>query len=79
MKHSLRSKLTGRFIPVPKNPKIVSGRLYGYRGTIVRAGHLCANGKRHVSFHKQLHGFVQDNELNWIPKQQVDKYLQAVA
>ena len=76
MRHYLRSKTNGRFIPRPTQPTIVSGRLYGYRGTIVRAHSLASNGKRHVSFHKQLHGFVNDNELQWIDREKVKDYLQ---
>jgi hypothetical protein len=60
----------------PLFPSIVAGRLYGYRGTTVRAGQECSNGKRHVSFHKQLHGFVDESELEFIGKDQVDNYLQ---
>ena len=40
-----------------------AGSLYGYHGTIVRANQLAQNGKRHVSIRKQLHGFVNDGEL----------------
>jgi hypothetical protein len=75
MRHSFRNSL-GQFAPIPKHPPIVAGRLYGYRGTIVRAHGLTVNGKRHVSFHKQLHGFVGDDELQWIPRDKVNQYLQ---
>jgi len=75
MRHSLRSKTTGQFIP-RKRP-IISGHLYGYRGAVVRAHRLAINGIRHVSFHKQLHGFVKDSELQWINCDQVKQYLEA--
>lgn len=54
---------------------VVAGRLYDYRGSVVRAGRMCNNGKRHVSFHKQLHGFVEDQELRLINKNRVQQYL----
>jgi len=68
----------GRFAKRPTTPPVtvVAGRLYDYRGSVVRAGHLCSNGKRHVSFHKQLHGFVEDCELRWIDKARVEQYLE---
>ena len=75
MRHSLRDK-TGRFMSRPKNLPIISGRLYGYRGTIVRAGQKLPNGKRYVSYHKQLNGFVDEQELKWLDKNQVAQYLQ---
>lgn len=56
-------------------PLIVPGRLYDYRGSVVRAGRLCSNGKRHVSFHKRLHGFVEDAALCLIDKNKVQEYL----
>jgi hypothetical protein len=65
----------GRFAKRPVFPTVVAGRLYDYRGSVVRAGRLCANGKRHVSFHKQLHGFVEDRELRFIDKSRVSEYL----
>jgi|WetSurMetagenome_2_1015567.scaffolds.fasta_scaffold560189_1 hypothetical protein len=78
MRYNYRDNL-GRFAKrdvaiIP--PSIVAGRLYGYRGTIVRAGQMLLNGKRHISFHKQLHGFVDDRELQLIDKEQVSKYLE---
>ena len=75
MRHNFRNS-TGQFAPQPKQRAIRSGSLYGYRGTIVRAHAVAPNGKRHVSFHKQLHGFVNDSELQLIPKADVQKYLQ---
>jgi hypothetical protein len=59
----------------PVYPTIVAGRLYGYRGSVVRACRKCSNGKRHVSFHKQLHGFVAENELELIGQVEVSSYL----
>jgi len=74
MRTLFRDKL-GRFCP-PERRKIVPGRLYGYRGSVVRAGRLCHNQKRHVSFHKQLHGFVNDSDLVFIDRTQVQNYLE---
>lgn len=81
MKHDLRDS-TGRFRKVPKNPTIVSGRLYGYRGAVVRAGGDRQRDfnhdivLRHVTFHKTLHGFVPESELSVIGKGAVKQYLQ---
>lgn len=86
MKHSIRSKITGRFIPraakTTTKPQftIVPGRLYGYRGAVVRAGAdtIRRNDKpvrRHVSFHKSLFGFVAERELQIIPREKVKEYL----
>ena len=81
MKYDIRDKF-GRFAKVvqPQSqvlfPTIVAGRLYGYRGSVVRAHQKCANGKRHVSIHKQLHGFVDESELQRISKEAVQEYLQ---
>lgn len=76
MRHYFRDKL-GRFTSrlAAIAPTVVAGRLYDYRGSVVRAGQLCANGKRHISFHKQLHGFVEDQELRLIDKSRVQEYL----
>ena len=71
--YNFRDK-AGRF--AKRTPQaIVPGRLYGYRGTIVRAGQKTSNCKRHVSFHKQLHGFVNDAELQLINRDEVQTYL----
>lgn len=56
---------------------IVAGRLYNWKNTIVRAGHL-ENGKRFVSCHKRLFGFVTDCELTKIDKRKVNNYIGAV-
>lgn len=79
MRHNFRNS-KGQFAPaaaVVKPRQIRAGSLYGYRGTIVRAHAVASNGKRHVSFHKQLHGFVNDAELNLIAKSDVQQYLKA--
>lgn len=76
MSYHLRDNL-GRFSVRARAsfPTIVAGRLYGYRGTIVRAGQRCTNGKRHISFHKQMHGFVDESELQLINRAAVEDYL----
>ena len=75
--YNFRDKF-GRF--AKRTPQtIVAGRLYGYRGSIVRAGQKCNNGKRHVSFHKQIHGFVDEAELQLIDRNEVQSYLQNAA
>jgi hypothetical protein len=66
----------GTAVAVSAKPtNIRAGSLYGYHGTIVRANQLAPNGKRHVSFHKQLHGFVSDGELQPVSMFKKLKYL----
>jgi len=65
---------SGRFT---KLPKIVNGRLYGYRGTVVRAVAALPNGKRLVTMHKALEGKVADTDLRWIDSRKVAEYLKA--
>jgi hypothetical protein len=75
--HSLRSKTTGRFVPrASLSNNIVNGRLYDYKGAIVRARKRCNNGLRYVSFHKKLNGFVPDTDLRPISVAQVRDYLE---
>ena len=75
MRHLKRSKTTGRF--VPKNvTTVVPGRLYSYKGVVVRAKNLCNNGLRFITSHKKLNGFVRDEELTIIDKDRVREYLQ---
>jgi|APCry1669193128_1035447.scaffolds.fasta_scaffold49433_1 hypothetical protein len=58
--------------------KIVSGRLYNYKGATVRALKRDEKaGVRLVSFHKALFGFVQDSELQKIDTRKVNDYLAA--
>lgn len=76
MKHTLRSKTTGRFVSRKPSAKIVNGRLYEYRGAVVRAKRLCNNGLRFISFHKTLNGFVADSDLKPITKSKVKAYLE---
>lgn len=58
--------------------QVVPGRLYYFKGTVVRAGKKASNNLRHVSVHKVLHGFVNDDELFLINKAGVEQYLQIV-
>ena len=75
MKKLIRSKYTGKFLS-PSTPKsVVNGRLYEYKGAIVRAKKLCNNGLRMVSFHKKLNGFVRDEDLRIVSKDAVTRYL----
>ena len=62
----------GQFAPALK---VVSGRLYDYRGATVRALHKSETGRRMVSFHKTLFGFVKDSELKRASTRKVEKYL----
>lgn len=64
------------FVGQAKKPEIVNGRLYGYKGIVVRAKRLCNNGVRQVAFHKKLYGFVKDSELQIIDRTQVERYLE---
>jgi hypothetical protein len=80
MKHNFRDT-SGKFTPV-KPTNIVPGRLYGYRGTVVRAGKdvqrvrtYPETVKRHVSVHKTLFGFVDETELVNVGARRVAQYL----
>ena len=66
----IRRAKNGKFAP----SKIVAGRLFGFKDLIVRAGHL-ENGKRFVSAHHTLFGFVSDADLYKIDKSKVQNYL----
>jgi hypothetical protein len=74
-KHNVRSNTTGRFVP-QKQVNVVPGRLYSYKGVVVRAKKLCSNGLRFVSSHKKLNGFVRDEELRPIDPTTVRSYLE---
>jgi hypothetical protein len=78
MKHSIRSTTTGRFVPRSQATNIINGRLYGYRGAVVRAKRRCNNGLRFVSFHKKLNGFVRDEELQVLSREKVAEYLSQI-
>ncbi len=58
-------------------PRIVPGRLYEYKGAIVRAHKTCpnTNSLRYVTIHKRLAGYVLDRDLKFISKNKVAKYL----
>lgn len=76
--HNVRSA-KGKFIP-RRPSRIVPGRLYGFRGAVVRAGSdtLVTNTvRRHVSFHKILFGYVPETELTNVDRSKVAEYLAA--
>jgi hypothetical protein len=54
---------------------IVAGRLYDYKGAVVRAGQKGNGSYRRVSFHKTLTGIVKDCELKKVNKSAVEAYL----
>ena len=54
---------------------IVAGRLYDYKGAVVRAGRKSSKNYRRISFHKTLTGIVQDCELKKVNKSAVREYL----
>ena len=54
---------------------IVAGRLYDYKGAVVRAGQKSSSNYRRVSFHKTLTGIVKDCELKKVNKSAVKAYL----
>lgn len=59
---------------------IVPGRLYNFKGATVRALQKdTKRGKRLVSFHKTLFGFVTDKELQKVDRRRVNNYLAAAA
>lgn len=76
LKNYLRSKTTGQFIS-KKPTTIVSGRLYGWQGLIVRAGQITPSGLRFVTAHKRLTGYVDDSELYRVSSSEVQNYLAA--
>jgi hypothetical protein len=82
MKHSLRSPINGKFIPRPQVANIVAGRLYGFKGAVVRAkkDQIFRDGvpQRFVSFHKALIGYVPEAELQVVEPTKVKEYLQNV-
>jgi len=63
----------GRFARKPAN-KVVSGRLYEFKGSVVRAGKMI-EGKRLVTLHKTLFGFVKDGQLKKVNNFLVETYL----
>ena len=76
MRHTRRSNVTGKFIPKPTPVvPIVAGRLYSYKGIVVRAKRKCNKNLWLVSSHKKLNGFVRPEELGTIDKQEVKRYL----
>lgn len=80
-----RSRTSGRFVSVgAKNrnrrrakakSSVKNGRLYSYRGQIVRALQACSNGLRLVGSHGALFGFAKDTELKRIDSKAVKSYL----
>lgn len=76
MKHQFRDN-SGKFTPV-KPTSIVPGRLYGYKGAVVRAGKDTLRAsitRRHVSFHKTLFGYVPETDLVNVSARRVQQYL----
>ena len=69
----VRRAKNGRFASTSRS-RVVAGRLYAWRNSVVRAGHI-ENGKRFVSLHKQLFGYVPESELQKIDKTKVNSYL----
>lgn len=63
----------GRFARRPVNT-VVSGRLYDFKGSVVRAGQKIGT-KRLVSLHKTLVGLVNDSELKKVDPSTVSNYL----
>ena len=76
MRHNIRSNKTGQFISKSSSTPIVAGRLYSYKGIVVRAKRKCNDNLWMVSSHKKLNGFVRPEELTTIPKELVHGYLQ---
>jgi hypothetical protein len=76
-------KFTRKFTRAPDGKftspfKVVSGRLYGFRGLTVRALQKdTQSGKRLISAHRTLFGFCNDTELQKINKRKVENYLAA--
>ena len=63
----------GKFAPALK---IVPGRLYEFKGAVVRALQKDSEvGLRLVSMHKALFGYVPDSQLQKINRRKVQTYL----
>ena len=72
-KYNQRDK-NGKFVKIKSNLVIRAGSLYSWKNIIVRAFGK-ANGKRLISHHRVLTGFVEDSDLQPISKEQVLQYI----
>lgn len=74
-RHSIRSKSTGRFIPIQSAVNVVAGRLYSFKGVPCRARQRVNAQEWYVTSHKALSGIVAEADLRLIDKKTVKNYL----
>lgn len=58
--------------------KVTNGRIYMFKGAIVRALVKTHNGMRVVQTAQKLNGFAHDHELDYVCKDDVNEYVETV-
>ena len=58
--------------------KVINGRIYKFKGAMVRALVKTDNGMRVVQTAQKLNGFAHDHELVRVSKNEVNEYVQTV-
>jgi hypothetical protein len=58
--------------------KVINGRIYKFKGAMVRALVKTDNGMRVVQTAQKLNGFAHDHELERVSKNEVNEYVQTV-
>ena len=58
--------------------KVINGRIYKFKGAMVRAIVKTDNGMRVVQTAQKLNGFAHDHELERASKNEVNEYVQTV-
>ena len=58
--------------------KVTNGRIYKFKGAMVRALVKTDNGMRVVQTAQKLNGFAHDHELERVSKKEVNEYVQTV-
>tara|TARA_B100002051_G_C16500316_1_gene517509 strand:+ start:112 stop:342 length:231 start_codon:yes stop_codon:yes gene_type:complete len=58
--------------------KVYNGRIYKFKGAMVRALVKTDNGMRVVQTAQKLNGFAHDHELERVSKNEVNEYVQTI-
>ena len=58
--------------------KVINGRIYEFKGAMVRALVKTDNGMRVVQTAQKLNGFAHDHELKHVSKNEVNEYVQTI-
>jgi hypothetical protein len=58
--------------------KVINGRIYKFKGAMVRALVKTDNGMRVVQTAQKLNGFAHDHDLQRVSKNEVNEYVQVV-